>query len=71
MPSEREKMLAGELYRASDPELEAMSLRAADLMARYNASSAREPGSRDECDEAKPMHGDRLFPSEGRRGRVV
>jgi maltose O-acetyltransferase len=42
MPTEREKMLAGELYRASDPELEAMSLRAADLMARYTGSGARD-----------------------------
>jgi maltose O-acetyltransferase len=42
MPTEREKMLAGELYRAADPELEAMQLRAAALMARYNASGPRE-----------------------------
>jgi len=34
--TEREKMLAGELYRASDPELVAMRLRARQLAHEYN-----------------------------------
>ena len=41
--SEREKMLAGELYRANDAELERERLRARELTARYNAT---EPGRR-------------------------
>lgn len=36
--SEREKMLAGELYRASDPELVAARLRARDLTFQFNTS---------------------------------
>src|SRR5215218_4590317 len=39
MPSEREKMIAGAPYRASDPELVAARLRAQELLARYNASA--------------------------------
>lgn len=39
----RERMLAGDLYLADDPELAEQSLRAADLMEAYNASSARDP----------------------------
>jgi maltose O-acetyltransferase len=39
-PSERERMLAGELYRASDPELARERLRARRLVAAYNASAA-------------------------------
>jgi maltose O-acetyltransferase len=35
--SEREKMLAGELYRANDPALERERLRARELTARFNA----------------------------------
>ena len=38
MASEKEKMLAGELYRASDPELQADAARAQDWMARFNAA---------------------------------
>ena len=38
MASEKEKMLAGDLYRADDAELMADSHRAAAWMARYNAS---------------------------------
>jgi len=45
MPSEREKMIAGELYRASDPELVAAHLRAQDLLARYNATAPIEASS--------------------------
>lgn len=40
MRSEREKMLAGELYDASDPELTALRNRARRLTARLNASTA-------------------------------
>src|SRR3954464_10124412 len=40
--SEREKMLAGELYRASDPELAQMELRAQTLLSRYNATLRTE-----------------------------
>lgn len=42
--TEREKMLAGDLYRASDPELGAMRTRARELTRAYNDSSpdARE-----------------------------
>jgi maltose O-acetyltransferase len=36
--SEREKMLAGELYSAADPELVALQIRARDLTRRYNAT---------------------------------
>lgn len=36
----RELMLAGELYQAEDPELEAMAERARDWMARYAAGEA-------------------------------
>jgi maltose O-acetyltransferase len=40
--SEREKMLAGELYDASDPQLSAMRLRARQLTRRYNQSREDE-----------------------------
>lgn len=40
--SEREKMLAGELYLASDPELAAMRLRCRALTRRYNTSREDE-----------------------------
>ncbi len=46
MRSEKSKMLAGELYRASDPELAADAGRAAGWMARYNASLAATPDER-------------------------
>jgi maltose O-acetyltransferase len=36
MTSERERMLAGELYRASDPELLAARARAREVVTRYN-----------------------------------
>src|SRR5262249_57892729 len=42
--SEREKMLAGEPYLATDPELRAARLRARQLCAAYNGS-APEPAS--------------------------
>jgi maltose O-acetyltransferase len=40
--SEREKMLAGELYRASDPELVALAARAERLLRAFNATDADE-----------------------------
>jgi maltose O-acetyltransferase len=44
--SEREKMLAGDLYRADDPELVRERLRARELTARYNASPPGDDGGR-------------------------
>ncbi|MBB5867072.1 maltose O-acetyltransferase [Allocatelliglobosispora scoriae] len=44
--SMRERMLAGDPYQASDPELGELGLRAMDLMEAYNATSAREPERR-------------------------
>ncbi len=41
MPSEKQKMLAGELYRATGEELVADARRSAAWMDRYNASLAR------------------------------
>lgn len=38
MPTEREKMVRGDLYLASDPELVAARVRARRLFARFNAS---------------------------------
>lgn len=39
----RERMLAGDLYIADDPELAEHMSRAMDLMEAFNASSARDP----------------------------
>ncbi len=44
--SQRERMLAGDLYIADDPELAADSLRALTLTAQYNASAADNPQER-------------------------
>ncbi|WP_347403666.1 sugar O-acetyltransferase [Solwaraspora sp. WMMD792] len=44
--SMRERMVAGALYRADDPELVEMSLRAVDLTEAYNRTSARDGGRR-------------------------
>lgn len=41
MPTEKQKMLAGELYRADDPELVADNRRISEWMARFNATMAR------------------------------
>jgi maltose O-acetyltransferase len=41
--SQRERMLAGELYIADDPELAAESRRALKLMEQFNRSSVEEP----------------------------
>lgn len=42
----RERMLAGDLYIADDPELAEHHLRAMDLMDAFNATSARDPERR-------------------------
>ncbi|MDP9865687.1 MULTISPECIES: sugar O-acetyltransferase [Streptosporangium] len=44
--SQRERMLAGDLYIAADPELAEEGLRAARLTERYNATSADAPQER-------------------------
>ncbi|WP_346618984.1 sugar O-acetyltransferase [Blastococcus montanus] len=44
--SMRERMLAGELYLADDPELGELSSRALDLVAAYNATSVRQASLR-------------------------
>lgn len=46
MPTEREKMLAGELYLASDPELVELRRRARALTRRYNATREDQPDER-------------------------
>jgi maltose O-acetyltransferase len=47
LKSEKQKMLAGELYLASDPELVADSRRIAAWMDRYNAAQARTQAERE------------------------
>ena len=44
----RERMLAGDLYLADDPELGERHLRAMDLLDAFNATSARDPQRRRE-----------------------
>ncbi|WP_280398348.1 sugar O-acetyltransferase [Nocardia carnea] len=44
--SMRERMLAGELYLADDPEIRELSLRAMDLMEAYNSTPARDAEGR-------------------------
>lgn len=44
--SEKQKMLAGELYLADDPELAAESKRASRLLRMYNATTEEEPDKR-------------------------
>jgi maltose O-acetyltransferase len=46
MPSEREKMLAGEDYNARDPELLAIARRARTLLSQLNSSPAALPEGR-------------------------
>ncbi|PPT99170.1 sugar O-acetyltransferase [Xanthomonas arboricola] len=46
MRTEKDKMLAGELYNAADDALQADQAAAADWMARYNASAAQPPAQR-------------------------
>lgn len=45
--TERQKMLAGELYLATDPELTAARLRARQLWQRFNASDPADAGTRE------------------------
>jgi maltose O-acetyltransferase len=47
MTTEKEKMLAGEMYDAADPELVAGRSRARDLCKRYNESQDQERGLRE------------------------
>ena len=47
MSTQKQKMLAGELYRADDPERQADLLRASRWMDRYNAVNARTPAERE------------------------
>ena len=44
--SEKQKMLAGELYYANDPELDGERRRAQRLLARFNATSTDDPALR-------------------------
>ncbi|WP_344246818.1 sugar O-acetyltransferase [Actinocorallia libanotica] len=44
--SMRERMLAGDLYLADDPELAELGLRAMDLVDAFNTSPARDPRNR-------------------------
>jgi maltose O-acetyltransferase len=46
MPSERDRMLAGEFYDSRDPELVAMAHRARALLAEYNASASTDGAAR-------------------------
>ncbi|PPU26479.1 sugar O-acetyltransferase [Xanthomonas arboricola] len=46
MQTEKQKMLAGELYNAADTELQANQAAAAEWMVRYNASAAQPPARR-------------------------
>lgn len=46
MPTEKEKMIAGALYRPGDPELAAESAAAKTWMVRYNAALDRSPAER-------------------------
>ncbi len=42
MSTEKEKMIAGELYRSADETLSAIAMRARQLIHRYNHSPAEE-----------------------------
>ncbi len=59
MPTEREKMVAGELYRPGDPELARLNAAAQALMRDYNATSRGD-------DAAREATLDRLLGSRGR-----
>ena len=52
MESEKEKMLSGQLYDASDPQLVAERERARDLTRRYNRTAAGDAGERRELLES-------------------
>ena len=59
--SEREEMLAGRLYDASDPELDEMRRKAGDLCTRFNATSRHDDATRKAIlDELLPGHGANL-----------
>jgi maltose O-acetyltransferase len=58
MKTEKEKMLAGELYNASDPQLTAESIRAKLLCQQLNATPADQPAER-----ARLLHA--LLPNAG------
>lgn len=60
MMSEKERMLAGELYLASDPELLAARLRARKLLQAYNASAP------DEIDRRRALLSELLGRLDGR-----
>ncbi|MGI5214187.1 sugar O-acetyltransferase [Plantactinospora sp. CA-290183] len=45
--SQRDRMLAGDYYRADDPELVALARRASVLVQRYNTTDAAEPERHD------------------------
>lgn len=47
MTSQKERMLRGELYRASDPELQAEAARCQRLLERYNATGVADGDERD------------------------
>jgi maltose O-acetyltransferase len=47
MPSEREKMLRGEFYDASDPQLVAERARARELTREYNRTTGNDPDRRE------------------------
>ena len=47
--TERAKMLRGELYLASDPELVAARLRARRLWQRFNAPPTQPPPAGEQC----------------------
>ncbi|MCL2484589.1 MAG: sugar O-acetyltransferase [Endomicrobia bacterium] len=47
MPTEKEKMLSGAAYDASDPELRNLFHKAKDLIAKYNASFTTDAALRD------------------------
>ena len=62
MPTEREKMLAGELYDALDPGLVADRIRARELCQRLNAASeADEALRRDLCRQLFGQGGDTVW----------
>ncbi|MCL1529851.1 maltose acetyltransferase [Xanthomonas nasturtii] len=46
MQTEKQKMLAGELYNAADAQLQADQAAAAEWMVRYNATGAQPPAQR-------------------------
>ncbi|MBA2961058.1 MULTISPECIES: sugar O-acetyltransferase [Ramlibacter] len=60
MPSEREKMLAGQPYRAMDPELVAARERARALCARLNATAPDHPRQRAVLDQLLGAAGARV-----------